>query len=104
MRAEGVGLDDPAPVGVERGRALVTRANAVAPVVFVGEASAGPADVRYLDRLQRLDDVVADAARVRNLRIRTDPDPFVDATPEVLGKLAENVPVDLRAARRGVDD
>ena len=73
-----------------------SRADAVAPVVFVGEAAARPADVRHLQRLERGDDVVADAARVRDAGVRADPDALVDAVAEMLGELAEDVAVDLR--------
>ena len=68
-----------------------------APVVFVGEAPARPAHVRHLDRLERGNDVVANAAGVWNRRVGADPDPFINAVAEVLGELAENVAVDLRA-------
>src|SRR3546814_4490822 len=33
MRAEGVGIDDPAPFGVDAGRAILARPDAVAPVI-----------------------------------------------------------------------
>ena len=73
------------------------RADAVAPVIFISEAAAGPAHVRYLHRLQRGDDVVADAARIRDLGVRADPDAFINAVAEMLGELAEDVAVDFRA-------
>src|SRR3546814_12978488 len=37
MRAEGVGIDDPAPFGVDAGRAILARPDAVAPVIEIGE-------------------------------------------------------------------
>ena len=78
-------------------------ADSVAPVVLVGEAAARPADVRHLERLQRGDDVVADAAGVGDGRVGADPDAFVDAVAEVFGELAEDIAVDLRAGLRRVD-
>src|SRR3546814_14345756 len=44
MRAEAVVLVHAAPVGVDLDRAVFLRADAVAPVIFVGKASARPAD------------------------------------------------------------
>ncbi|EEF21909.1 conserved hypothetical protein, partial [Ricinus communis] len=72
-------------------------------MVFVGEAAAGPAHVRHLDRFQRRHHVVADAARVGDGRIAADPDAAVDAVSKVFGELAEDVAVDDRARRRRVD-
>src|SRR5688500_7011177 len=103
MRAEGVGLDDAAPVRIQRGRAAVSRADAVSPVVFIGKAAAGPAHVRHLDGLERSDHVVANAARIRNTGVRTHPHPFVYAAAEVLSELAEDVPVDGGAGTRCIN-
>jgi hypothetical protein len=103
MRAEGVGLDDASPVGIQGRRPLVARPDAVAPVIFVGEAAARPAHVGNLDGLQRGDHVVADAAGVGDLRFRAHPDAFINAATEVLGKLAEDIAVDLRTRPGGID-
>ena len=59
--AEAVVLDDAAPVGVDHRRALLARADAVLPVVLVGEAAAGPAQHGDVELLQGGDHVVADA-------------------------------------------
>src|SRR6478736_5812513 len=91
MRAESVWLDDAAPIGIQGGRPLVARPNAIAPVILVGEASARPAHVGHLDSLEGLDHVVANPTRVRNLRIRSHPHAFIDAAAEVFGELAEDV-------------
>ena len=91
----------PPQFGVEGGGPVL--ADALAPVVLVREAPARPAHVRHLDRLERGHDVVADAAGVGDGGVGTDPDALVDAGAEVLGELAEDVPVDLRARLRGVD-
>ena len=56
-----------------------------------------------LQRLQRGDDVVADAAGVGDGGVGADPDALVDAVAEMLGELAEEVAVDLRARFRRVD-
>ena len=103
MRTESVGLDDAAPVGIERRGALVARTDAVAPVIFVGEAAAGPAHVRHLDGLESRDHVIADAAGVGDFRIRPDPHAFVHAAAEMLGELTEEMAIDFRAGFRDVD-
>ena len=46
--------------------------------------------------LERRDDVVADAAGVRDRATSADPDAFVDAAAEVLGEVAVDVLVDDR--------
>src|SRR5690606_17775641 len=64
VRAEGVVLHDVAPVRVDHSGTLRSGAHAVAPVVLVGEAAAGPPEVRDVDRLQRVHHVGADAPDV----------------------------------------
>ena len=76
-------------------------ADAVAPVVLVGEAAAGPAQHRHAELLERGDDVVAEAARVGDRRVLADPDAFVDQAAEVLGELAVDGRVDDGAGRVG---
>src|SRR5690606_11399957 len=91
MGAEGVVLLDPAPVRVDAHRALVARTNAVAPVVFVGEAAAGPTDDRDLELLERLEHVGTEAACIGNGGILAYPDAAVNAATEVLRELAVQV-------------
>ena len=78
-------------------------ADAVAPVVVVGKAAAGPAEVRNVDRLEGVDDVGPHAAGVGDLRFFADPDAVVDAAAEVLGELAVEMAADRAAVaiRRG---
>jgi len=96
VRSEGVRLDDAAPVGIECYRSPLT--DALSPMVFVGKAPSGPSHVRHFHRFERGDDIVADPARVRNLRVRADPNSLVNAVAEVFGELAEEVAVNLRAS------
>ncbi len=86
-----------APGRVDLHRPLVARADAFAPVIFIREAAARPTHHRHFQFLQRLDDVVAIAARVRNLRVLADPDSLVDAVAQVLRELAIDVAIDLGA-------
>ena len=60
--AESVRVDDPAPACIDPG--ITGFADAVTPVIIVRIATAGPADVRHLQRFQRGHNVIADAARV----------------------------------------
>jgi len=48
-------------------------------------------------------DAVADSASVQDWRIATNPYSFVDAVTQVLGELAENIPVNLRSGFRYVN-
>ena len=73
------------------------RTDPVPPVIFVGKAAAGPAHVRHLNRFQRGDHVVANAASIRNAGIRADPNAVVNSMSEMLRELPENVAVNLRA-------
>jgi len=92
-----------APVGVDLDRAFFARADAVAPVVFVGKAAARPAYQRHVHFLERADDVVAPATGIRDLRFRADVHAFVDAGAQVFGELAVDILVDYRARFRRVD-
>ena len=49
------------------------------------------------------DNVVANAARVGNRRIGANPDAFVDAAPQMLGELAEEIAVNLRTGLGNVN-
>ena len=62
--AEGIGIDDIAPGRIHGGRALVAGADSLAPVILVGKAAAGPADVGHLEFLEGGHYVVADSASV----------------------------------------
>ena len=85
----------PPQFGVQRHDSL--RPDPVAPVIFVGEAASGPAYVRHINRFQRGDHIVANAACIRNGGIGADPDAVVNAVSEMLGELPEKIAVDLRA-------
>ena len=74
------------------GGAFVAWADAVAPVVGVGEASAGPAEDGCLDGTHGVDEGGADAVLVGDLGAFADPDAVVDDSTEVL----DEVGVDLR--------
>ena len=72
------------------------RANALAPVIFIGEAATGPTNVRHLDRFQSANNIIANPTRILDLGIWPDPNAFINAVSQMLGELPENVAVDLR--------
>jgi hypothetical protein len=94
VRAEVVVLGHAAPVGVDHGGAVLARADAVLPVVLVGEAAPRPTEHRDLDLAQGLDHIVADASRVGDRAVRPDPVPAVDAMAQVFREVPIYVPID----------
>src|SRR5207244_9432544 len=69
-------------------RPFVGRADAVMPVVAVGEAAAGPADHGRLELLQIVDERLAEAADIRDLRALADPDAVVDDAADMLDEMS----------------
>ena len=102
MRAEGIRVHA-APARVGPARPLPARADAVAPVVLVGEAAAGPADDGSFDTFQRVDEGGADTACVWDFGVFSDPDAVVDTLAEMLGELSENIAVYCWARSRCVN-
>ena len=94
VRTEGVVLDGAAPVVVLHFGTLRIRADSIAPVVFVGEASAWPAQHGNLQVLQRFQYVVAIALRVGDWRILAYPQTSINTCAEVFGKLSVDFLVD----------
>lgn len=92
------------PMSVEDGRALFARADAVLPMVFIGETTARPAQDGDLDFFESGDDVIANAAPVRNCAVFADPKTLVDASAEMFGKLAVDVAVNRCAGLIRVND
>ena len=62
--------------------------DAVAPVVGVGEAAAGPAEQRRLNGAHGVDEGLADAAGIGDFGVGADPDAVVDDAAEVLDEMA----------------
>jgi hypothetical protein len=74
-----------------------------APMVLVSKATARPANIGHLQRPERGNNVIANAARIWNRGIGPDPDAFVESVTQVLSKLSEEVAIDLRAGLGCVD-
>jgi hypothetical protein len=66
---------------------LLRGADAVAPVVGVGEAAAGPAQDGSLDGAHGVDEGLADAVVVGDLGVFADPDAVVDDAAEMLDEV-----------------
>jgi hypothetical protein len=64
-------------------------------MVLVREATTGPADVGHSNRLQRRHNIIADAARVSDFGIGTNPDAFINSVAQMLGELAKDVAINL---------
>eukprot|EP00964_Phaeocystis_antarctica_P007461 scaffold4044_cov78-Phaeocystis_antarctica.AAC.6 len=89
VAAEAVALDAATPVLVDGAGALLGWPDAVAPVVAVSKAAAGPAQIGDAQLEERLHHLLAQAAaRVRHT--------IIDASPEVLEKEPKQVAADLR--------
>ena len=72
-------------------------------MVFVGEATAGPANHWHMEIAQSRDHVIAKAVGVGNRGVLAHPHAAIDTGSKVLGKLSEDVPVDLRARLIGAN-
>src|ERR1039457_5690342 len=72
-------------------------------MVLVREIAARPANIGNLQGAKRRNDVIADTARIGNWGIRTHPDALVQPVAEVLGELAEKVPIDFCSRFGGID-
>ena len=64
MGAKAVILHHAAPMAVDHAPPLGARADAVAPVIFIGKAAARPAQVGNVDPAQRVKRVIAQPSRV----------------------------------------
>ena len=95
MRTEAVVFDRAAPVVVHHLRTVFFRADAVHPMIFVGKATARPAQVRDLQVFQGLEHIVPIPLRIGYIGFGTDPEPAIDAGSEVFGELTVDMFADL---------
>src|SRR5262245_44146092 len=72
---------------------LGCRADSVAPVITVREASARPPEIRRSDGFHVIDKLFSNPIDIRNPRVFSDPDPVVNHPAEMLDEMA----VDMRA-------
>src|SRR5215813_7052858 len=73
------------------------RADAVAPMIAIGEAPARPAQIRSADSLHVFNELFANPVNVRNLGITSHPDAVIDHTAEMLDEMPVKMRVDDRA-------
>ena len=95
MRTETVVFDRAAPVVVHHFRTVFFRADAVHPVVFVGEAAARPAQHGKLYLSECVDDVCAEALCVGNVAVFADIYTVIYAAAEVLREISVYFRVDV---------
>src|SRR5262245_44706756 len=80
---------------IRAARAVFARADAVAPVIAVGETAPRPAHDARFDPAQMLDQFFSNAADIGDFGIFTYPDTVIDHPAEMLHKMAVNVRGDL---------
>ena len=79
---------------VDPARALRARADAVAPIVGFGKASAGPAQHWGMNLLKAVHSRLSEAADVFNFAVLAHPETVVKNAPNVLGEMAVDVGID----------
>ena len=103
VRAEGVVFDGASPIVVAQGRSLVTRTDAVHPVIVVGKAAARPSQHGHVEVFHGLKHIVAITLGVGDGGVFAHPQTAVDAGSEVFGKLSVDFLVDFLSALVGMD-
>ena len=101
VRAKGIVLRHAAPVGVHHGFARGFGPHAVLPMVFVGKATARPAQNAQADVAQGLHHVGAHAVHVGDGRVLAHVYAAIDAAAQVLGKVAVDFRMDVREFQLG---
>ena len=96
VRAEAIVLHHASPVGVDHALAVFLRADALLPVIFVGKASARPAQHRQTDAFERLHNVRAHAVDIRDGAVLAHKETVVDAAAEMLGEISVDLRLDDR--------
>jgi hypothetical protein len=91
------------PVGIDHCGVLFSRADAVFPVIFICKTTAWPAQVGNVDMLERIHDVVANAARIGDVGSFADINAVVYATTQVFGKVPINMFVNVAAFFVGIE-
>ena len=95
MRTEMVVLRHAAPVRIHDGGARFGWAAPLSPLVFGRLAAAWPSDDRNLDGFQSLHNILPDAIDIRDFRIGSYPDTFIDASAQMLRKLTIYITADV---------
>jgi hypothetical protein len=90
-------------MGVDHGGTPGFGTDAVHPVIFIGEAATGPAQVGDIKIAQCLGDIVADAASVGNGGRFTYVNAAVNAATQMFGEMAINVATNGLTAKIGID-
>ena len=82
---------------------MLTRANPISPIIIIRVAAARPTQIGNLDRAQGLHQIAPPTPHIRHFRFRPHPQTVVNTTPQMLRKMAEDVPTDNRTGLIGSD-
>jgi hypothetical protein len=96
-------FDHATPMSVDHAFALIARANAISPVIFIGKTAARPAQYWDTNFSQRIQHIVANAMRVGDGRILAHPESLVNASPQMLGKMTVYVRANCAEVRLRID-
>ena len=94
MRAEGIVLDDTAPMGVYHLFSLGFLADTVLPMIFVRKAAARPTQNGYSHLFQGVYNIAAHTVYIRNIRVFADIHSVIDTSAEVLAEMTVNILAD----------
>jgi hypothetical protein len=91
MRAKTVIFYNAAPIRIDHFRAFRTGAYAVFPMVLIGKAASGPAQIWDFDLFKRCNNILPYAPDIGNGRIFANPVAAVNTASQMLGKMAVNM-------------
>jgi hypothetical protein len=91
-------------MGIDHARAFTARTDPVAPMIFVGKAPPGPAQIGDVGGAQSLHHIVTDTPCVWGSGFLAHPEPAIDATAQMFRKMAIDVPANLVVTQVGVDN
>src|SRR5262249_42193450 len=104
MRPKMIVFGHFAPMSIDHRGSEFSRADPIAPVIFVGKTAARPAQHRDFDSFKSGDYIVADSAGVGNGTVLPDPNALINAVSEVFGKLPIDITTDRVFGLIGMND
>ena len=102
--SEAIILCNASPMGIDHLRTLATWTDTVTPVVFVGKATARPAQIRYINMFKSGDNIVPHSVRIRNLRVFPYPKAIIDTSSQMFGKLSVDMSADRFSSQIGINN
>jgi hypothetical protein len=80
-------------MGIDHTWTVFIGADSILPMILIGKTAAWPTQDGEVELAQGFDDIGSDPTFVGDAGFSSDPEPVIDATPQVLGK----VPIDMFA-------